>query len=516
MKLLGLYRDKVLGAISGLDRIRFRGTLRWLANEVGINKFLCGQKILLKDFRNWAMSLTADVRQSCAERAESLGIETIYLNRGGINKEDLARKIAIDRGIDVGPICNFSAVEQCWAPKIKGNKAEKKLELKILPSKCVHIYHYFNDAVYGFGHIRLQTWLPYNIFICLNGRHWLERQLLQKNIDYIKDGNCFPWLNDIGKAQKLLDRQLKTDWSKLLDGLVKRMCPGLGKILPLRPEYYWSADETEWATDIMFNSVEALDELYSDLLYHSIKVSDSRSVMRFLGRRNNGGSLPNEVITDYRHRYEGIRIKHWQNNNSIKMYNKSGSILRIETTINNTRDFKVFRHPDDDVNRDASWQKMRKGVSDLHRRCQVSQQCNERYADALTSAQVEAKLKEVLAPACNKIKKAGRTYRGLNPWQQEDYQLLTFLAKGEHSLCGFRNKHLREHLFAESKSADESKRRKFSARTSRRIKLLRVHGLVKKVAGENRYMLTAKGREFASALIAASGVAVKELTDMAA
>ena len=90
---------------------------------------------------------------------------------------------------------------------------------------------------------------------------------------------------------------------------------------------------------------------------------------------------------------------------SVKVYNKSGSILRIETTISNSRDFRVFRHPDDDKNCPASWQKTLKGVSDLHRRCKVSDQCNERYADTLASAQVEEKLKEVVAPACNGMKK---------------------------------------------------------------------------------------------------------------
>ena len=162
------------------------------------------------------------------------------------------------------------------------------------------------------------------------------------------------------------------------------------------------------------------------------------------------------------------------------MYNKSGSILRIETTINNSRDFKVFRHPDDDKGRPASWQKMRKGVSDLHRRCQVSQQCNERYAEALTSAQVEEKLKEVFAPACNRIKKGRQVYRGLNPWQKEDYTLLTFLAKGEHALRGFRNKELRVCLYPQSQHLCKDQQRKYSGRTTRRIKLLRMHGLIKK------------------------------------
>jgi hypothetical protein len=517
MKLLELYKEKIMGAISGLDRIRFRGSLRWLATETGMNVFLGSHGILLKDFKAWVMKRTANIRQNCDQQAKDLGIETIYLNSSRIKKEEMARQIAIEKGISEGPICNFSVLETCYAPQIKGNKAKKLLELKMVSTKCVHLYHYFNHAEYGFGHIRLQTWAPYNIFICLNGRHWLERQLQKADIAYHKDGNCFPWIEDIQAAQKLFDKQLESNWNKVLTGLVRQMCPGLDKaIYPARPDYYWSADDTEWATDIMFKSVSDLNSLYPHLLYHGIKTSDSASVMRYFGRRDNRGGLPKELVSDYRRRYEGIRIKHWKNRNSIKMYNKSGSILRIETTITNNRDFKVYRHPDDDTNRPASWQKMRKGVSDLHRRCEISDKCNTRYGDALAAGQVEEKLKEIASAACNKVKKKGKRYRGLNPWQEEDYKLLTFLSKGEHAIVGFRNKDLRSWLYPESKQLPKDEQKKYSGRTTRRIKLLRAHGLVKKVARENRYILTAKGQKFACALMTASTVDIKGLTSIAA
>jgi len=517
MKLMELYQDKIMGAIRGLDRIRFRGTLRLLANQGGLRKFMSYTNILLKDFSGWVEGLTAMIRHSCESRARQLGIEVRYLRSGGINKEKLAREIAAQRGIGKGSICLFSVVERCIAPMVKGNKASKKLEVVMAPRKCVWIYHYFDDPQFGFGHVRIQSWVPFNVFICLNGRHWLERQLQNNGIGYIKDGNCFPWIEDIEAAQAIMDKQLRAGWAKMLNRLAFGSCPALSQALrPLRPDYYWSADETEWATDIMFKSTGALDELYPSLIHHAMRVCDSRSVMRYLGRRSLAGVAPAEVVSDYRRRYEGIRIKHCVNRNSVKMYNKSGSILRIETTVNNTRAFKVFRHPDDDNSRPASWQKMRKGVSDLYRRCQVSDKCNERYADVLASCQVEEKLKEVVSPACNRVKKKGKTYRGLNPWREEDYKLLTFLAKGEHAISGFRNKDLRKWLYPESDKLEKEEQKKYSGRTTRRIKLLRVHGLIKKVAKENRYMLTAKGQKFACALMTASAVDIKGLTKIAA
>ena len=517
MKLMELYQDKIIGAIRGLDRIRFRGTLRLLANQRGMRKFMSFTHVLLKDFGSWAEELTTRIRQSCRTKADELGIETHYLRRPSIDKEAFVRELAASRGIKEGSICMLSAVEPCMAPMVKGNQRQKTLELVMAQRKCVFVYHYFDDPVFGFGHVRIQSWLPFTIFICLNGRHWLEKQLQKKGMDYIKDGNCFPWIEDIDTAQDLFNKQMETHWSQMLMKLALKSCPALAQVIrPLKPAYYWSADNTEWATDIMFKSVESLDKLYPLLLHHAMHVCDSPSVMRYLGRRQLRGRYPDEIISDYRRRYEGIRVKHWKNHNSVKMYNKSGSILRIETTINSTRDFKVYRHPDDDLNRPASWQKMRKGVSDLHRRCQISEQCNNRYADALASAQVKQRLKEIIAPACNTIRRNGKGYRGLNPWQEQDHHLLSFLAQGEHALTGFRNKDLRRWLYPESKDADKTRYRRYAGRTTRRIKLLRVHGLVKKVARENRYVLTAKGQKFACALMCASAADIKGLTELAA
>jgi hypothetical protein len=403
------------------------------------------------------------------------------------------------------------------APMVKGNRARKKLELVMAPRKCVFLYHYFDDPVYGFGHVRIQSWVPFNVHICLNGRHWLERQMQRDGLAYVKDGNSFTWLEDPQRAQALLKEQLTTDWSALLQDLTLSCCPGLTELLhPLRPEYYWSADETEWATDIMFESSRALERLYPTLVHHALRISDSPSVMRYLGRRSPGGRCPEEVLSDYRRRYEGVRVKHWVKQNSVKMYNKNGNLLRIETTINNTRDFKVFRRPNDDGRRKACWQRMRKGVSDLHRRCAVSQQSNERYADALATAQVREKLEEIAAPACNAVSKKGKRYRGLNPWRQEDYRLLTFLAGGENAINGFRNKDLRAKLYPSSISLSPDERKAYAARTTRRIKLLRAHGLVRKVPRANRYVLSEKGRRFSCALLTASGLDIKTLTEKAA
>ncbi len=453
MKLLEIYHDKVIGAIKGLDRIRFRGTLRGIANSIGVNMFMNATDLLLKDFKDFAEARTKALRASCERKADELGIPKIYLNSSKTDKEELARKVAAENRIVNGPICLFSVVESCVAPLVCGNRAAKKLELKMAPRKCVFLYHYFDHPEVGFGHVRIQTWMPYNITVCLNGRHWLEKQLLKRNCNFVKDGNCFPWIADIELAQRLMDTQLEMNWNDLLNLLLHDASPEHADILhPVYPKYYWSAEETEYATDIMFRSACDLERLYPSFIKHAMMVSDSPAVMRFFGRKEPLGVWPREIITDCRRRYEGVRIKSWVNFNSIKMYNKAHSILRIETTINNTRDFKVYRRPDDNPDKPASWQKMRKGVADLHRRCQVSDQCNIRYADAIATANTKEKLHETTLPACNPVIKNGQRFRAINPWRNDDFQLITFLGKGEHAVNGFRNHDLAAFLFDGNKS----------------------------------------------------------------
>jgi hypothetical protein len=44
---------------------------------------------------------------------------------------------------------------------------------------------------------RLQTWFPFNIQVCLNGREWLARQLARRASPFHRADNCFTWLGKL-------------------------------------------------------------------------------------------------------------------------------------------------------------------------------------------------------------------------------------------------------------------------------------------------------------------------------
>jgi hypothetical protein len=523
----------VIGVLNGFDRMRFRGTLRWLANPKGMRSFLYAAGVLLKHFKEYVTGVTERIRAATARLAESHNRPLVYLDSSAVRKEQKAREIAQQDGIQQGLICVLTCVEPCFSYEVSRNRQQQRLELRGGTKKCLHHYFYFQDPQFGFMHLRLQTWFPFSIHVCLNGREWLARQMDAAGLRYRRRENCFVALEDPEKAQRLFDRQLKTPWKTALERLRRQVHPTHDALFRQHPiPYYWSLDESEWATDILFRTPQALAALYPHLLTRAVRDFSSAEVMRFLGHRvpahgGVNGNFQGEVVSDVTSRHEGVRIKHRVNRNSIKMYDKQGSVLRVETTINNTREMKVYRRVKGQGTRKASrrgkgqgktplaWQRLRKGVADIHRRAQISQAANQRYLDQLTDVDTAQSLGALTESLCRPTAWRGRRVRALQPWSAGDVRLLEAVSRPEFALQGFRNRDLRPLLYDTASTARDDDRRR-SAKTSRQLRLLRAHGLIAKIAHTHRYQLTARARTVIPALLAARRANPQQLTQLAA
>jgi hypothetical protein len=499
--------EKVTGVLHGFDRLRFRGTLRQLAYGGGMMEFLWQAKVLLKDFGTYVTGVTKQIKAAVEQTAEQAGRPTKYLTCSSTNKEAVARQIAAADRVEEGLICVLSCVENCKSFEVRGNKQSKQLELRSALRKCLHYYFYFQHPRLGFLHARLQSWFPFDLRVCLNGREWLCRELDRAGIGYARRENCLIAVADVSRAQELLDEQLRTDWTKQLDEFAALVHPLRTQILRALPvDYYWSLDESEWASDVMFRSPRDLAQLYPGWVRHAMSCFGSRDVMRFLGRKvpTTGvhGAFQGEVISDLKQRPEGMRVKHRVKNNSIKMYDKQGSVLRVETTINDPSDFQVFRPKEGDPEGPKSWQPLRKGAADMHRRAEVSQAANERYLDGLAAVEQTKPLAELTAPLCKPTRYRGRSVRALNPLAAADAKLLEAINRGEFTVNGFRNRDLQPWLYS-SEARTLKERRRRSAQTSRQLRMLRAHGLIRKVPKSHRYQLTDFGRVAVAALLTA-------------
>jgi len=504
----------VTGFLAGFDRVRFRGTLRLLFQPAIFEVYLLRQKVLVKDFKPFALALTARVKELAFEAARVAGRPVRYLSSAAQSKEELARAIARQDRINEGLVAVFSAVEPCLSYTVRGNRETKKLDLVLQPRRCTHLYHYLIHPECGLMHVRVQTWFPFTVDICLNGREWLARQMAGAGLRYDQRDNCFVRVSDPVRAQALLDEQLQTDWPKLLDGLLAAAHPLHAELArPTGQRYYWTASQTEYATDVMFRDAGQLAALYPHWLHHGIRTFGSADVLRFLGRRcpNN---FTGEVTSTLKRRPEGVRLKHVADGNSLKMYDKEGSVLRVETTIVRPYPFKVYRPSESDPNGKLSWRYLRQGVADLWRRAEVSRAANGRYLAALASVSANTPLAESVGPICRAVTVHQRRHRAINPWNREDGALLAAISRGEFTLRGFRNRDLRALLC--SATTDPAARRRQAAAITRQLALLRAHGLIKKVTGTHRWLVTESGRPILTALLAARNADVEQLTKLAA
>ena len=247
-------------------------------------------------------------------------------------------------------------------------------------------------------------------------------------------------------------------------------------------DYYWTVYQSEWATDLMFRSTSSLAEIYPGLVQHAITTFSSPDVMRFLGRRVRC-DFSGEVQSRFTNRSEGVRVKHSIGPNSVKLYDKEGSVLRVETTIHRAEELRCYRPKEGEPDGDLAWRPLRRGIADLHRRAKLSHASNQRYLDAIASCKGSTRLGQLVARVSRKTCWKNHPVRPLKLGCQDDLKLLTTISRGEFHLRGFRNKDLRFALFTEPTS-DPTEIRRRSARVSQLLRILRAHGVIKKVPHE--------------------------------
>ena len=485
------YADRIVGSIAGFDRILFRGHLSSIYHVEAMDRFLSSQRVLYKDFSAFVQRFSKRVKERAEQIAKESGRPIIYLHSPKQSKEEFVREIIERDQIAEGLICVLTCVEPCSSFSVRGERASKELRLRAETRQCQHLYFYFLDHEFGLLHVRLQTWLPLTIQVCINGREYLARQMLSAGINFVQADNCFTAIGDLERAQLFSDQLVTRKWKPFLDALARRVNPWLERQseIRLRP-YYWTIRQGEYATDILFRDPQALADIYPALLEHAIKHFHTADVLRFLGHKvrwiNSG-----EVKSSLQRRFEGVRIKHWLHENSIKMYDKQGSVLRIETTINNPKRFQVRRR----LNKQEKfkWLPLRKGIADIRRRVQLSRAANERYLQALAVVGEPTPSHKLLDQVSQPVIHGQQRFRALRPISPEDSRLFKALLDGKFSLQGIRNKNIRERLWPTPQ--DQQEERKNAARVTRSLSLLKSHKLIFRVPKTNYYRTTKRGDE---------------------
>ncbi len=475
------HSEEIAGVISCFDRILIQGTLPGLCYAEGMTSYLYSHQIRIFDYPRFAQPLRDTLRESAERLAAEDGLTIEFLRHSKrVRKEDKVQKILRQRGDHPGLVCIFSAMEPCASYQPWHNKQTGKTYLRPDDGKCLHYYFYFIDEELGLCYVRVPTWCPFRLQIYLNGHHRLARRMGRQGIEHTLLDNALAEIADFPRAQRIADDWAVEKLHRKLDEFALRYCP---VIQQLEVRYHWSLQQVEFATDIVFSHQGDLQAIYENLTRTAIHTVHPDNVATFLGRKLTA-NYQDEMGNRYNVRIEGTRIKHIMGPASIKMYDKFGHILRIETTINDVSFFQHYRTVEQrDGTTVTKWATMKKSIYSLPALREAMLAANRRYLEFLSSIDNPTAGIDRLRKVTATLRENERSYPGFNFFSAPDQELFKTLARGEFNLHGLQNKSLRLHL------PDKT-----SAQISRLLKRLRLHGLIKKVARSYRYYLTLLGK----------------------
>jgi len=488
------HHDKITGVISVFDRIIFKGYLTPITYPQGLQLFLNCNRVLLKDFKEFVKKQSLIIKAH-AEKYARLYNRPFEFKNANIDKEEYARSIAKRDKITEGLICVLSVVEH--NPSFEMRTGNHRLHLVKCKPQCTTLYFYFMDTKLGFMHVRIATYLPYTIQIYVNGHEWLAKQMHKKGIKFTKVDNAFSVIDDPVRAQQIADKFSNLKWVRMLNHFAHRVNPLLCSLLRFR--YYWAVEQAEFSTDIMFSSAEALHQLDESLQRNVPVCLTAENILMFFGKQR-PGACKDEVRTYYYKRSCGACVKHTVNGNWIKMYDKHGSILRIETVIYNPYAFSVRRRCTRNGKHTVKWLPLCKRISFLFRYAQISLSANSQYLNAISVIDDPAQAYKLLDTVCEPRVFHKRQRRPLNPLRRSEVELFCAVMRGEHSIHGFTNRQLALKLGICCGTSQKEKKRS-SAKVSRLIQLLRAHKLIAKIPHSRRYRITLNGLRMMSAAI---------------
>ena len=492
--LIERHGERIVGVLSCYDRVVIRGTLPAVCHAKAMATLLDARGIRLFDYaKQFAEPLRKAIRGHAERVAAEEGVEVEYIKKPkSYRKEDRIQQILAQRGVHPGLVHVFSVMELCSSYRPWHDKRTGLTHLRPDGGKCVYYYFYFIDEVLGLCFLSIPTWCPFRAQFYFNGHNWLASKLNAAGVSFELQDNALVGISDEPKAQDLSDNLAVTELHARMDAAVARYVPDL---TPLG-RYHWSIAQAEYATDIIFRSAADLAPLYDHLLRTSIHAIKADDIATFLGR-SPATTAKRESGGDFSIRIHGTRVRHYLGPASIKMYDKHGYILRVETTTNNVSFFRHHRMVEQrDGQRVMKLAELKKSIYSLFPDlASISRAANDRYIQFLSAIDDPTPGLKMLSKISEPVEEREHRYRGFNLFDDDDQTLFELLCRGEFFIHGFRNRSLRERLAGFR-----------SSQVSRLLKRLRLHGIIKKVGKTYKYYLTELGRH-----VAIAGLTLKHL-----
>lgn len=504
------YKEQTTGILHGFDRLIFRGYLSSFFSPKGMYYYLSQKGIMLTGYKKFVKAQSSHLKKHIEQIANQSKVKIDYVNNSKTSKEELAKKYLEVHPTKQGLIAIISVLEVAPTFCLRGNYLKKELEVRKELGQHLHYYLYYMDQEFGWMHVKLQTYYPFTLQVYINGRTYLQKVLDKFGIKYESYNNSLTWVEDLAKVQQLSDNLVNKKWDRFLNVFANKLNLHLKNIQDVfqGTGYHWCIHQCEYATDVLFKERAILENLYPAIVQHATQFIGGEDIYSFFGK-NLHHRCTKQVTGSTKRFIQGFRVKHYLDRNSIKMYDKQ-SVLRIETTINNPKAFKVYKDCIRKGKQVQAWVPMGKAVSNLYRYAQIAKSANTNYLNRFVVIPIRGKLNKQIEKVSQKIilvnrYKKERRFSALNLLSKETSLVLEAINDGRFTVQAFSNKQLRELLIEKKvftiEHTDPLALKKISGKTTRLIAKLRSHKLISKISHSFRYKLTKSGKQICNAIL---------------
>jgi hypothetical protein len=474
-----LLRDHVTLDIECVDRVYLNGYVPSLQTGGGLVYFLQqhgGQPIaspVLLSRLSQTLAATVDTY------AKAQGIPVIHFTAQQ-RKDDVAATYRRTSPVTDGVVFIGIAQEKLWGFKAR-KETEGKRVLFHFSRQWVWVrvyYFYLQDKDFGPAFIKIGSYAPYPVKICLNGHEWAKQQLRQTGVAFEALDNGFLNCADATRLQALCQDLGPQHIQAFFDKWVQRLP------WPLTVEDRAAGFEhrlTIWQLEVSRTQVFTRPlrgrEFFEQLLRENLDLGRPDRVQIIFGRRvykNTPSRFRTRVIQDGTQPNLHLTYKH----SGVKQYFKENRALRTETTINNPRDFAVKK----DL---SNWLYLRQLGVAINQRLLETEQVSQ---DCVLSADSFARVSNPTTT------ESGQRAPGLRFGQPRVMALFAALSRFAPALNGFRHADLRPII---QELLGNTRDEYTASQMSYDLRRLRLKGLITRVDGTHLYLLTTYGRKVA-------------------
>lgn len=472
--------NKISLDIKCVDRIYLNGYVKYLQMAGGVINFIRAQKELPIPSPKVLYEMTQSYHQAVEAFAKKEGI-AIYKFKKKEDKDKIAKSALSKFKKRSGVVLIGKAQEKAQAFR---GKREKRADQKVwfnysrYEVNVTHYYFYILDENFGLGFIKVCTYLPFEVKVCLNGHEWAKQQLRQADIEFEALSNGFAACADPKRLQEICHSLSAPKIQAYFDHWVDNLpWPLTESERSAGYEHRLSLWQLEVSRTQIFRDPAQGRALVESLIRDNLDLGRPDRVSLLFERRVTKAT-PSEFYTrvDQYGVLPCIRIKY--KHSVLKQYFKEGRGLRTELMINNMADFGF-----------------NKGLPNFADLVAFGDACNDRLLAQLQLSQdCFVPLDEVRQVGQPTRLDNGQRASALRFGDQRVMALMAALARHAHIISEMTNKSLRQTVaqLLGVEPADYS-----SAKMSYDLRRLRLKGLIERLPHSHAYRLTDFGAKMA-------------------